>query len=124
MNRSAHFASRIRPNVQAELDAAAAREARGERASAFTHLERAHVLGQHSTVEHVRVHWAMFRWALRNDVMGEAFAQAFRLAAAGLKTWLGWVPTGNTGGSNVSGFRPMPVSADLQRLIDAARLVH
>ncbi len=123
MNRSPNFARRIRPSVQAELDAAAAREARGEPVSAFTHLERAHILGQQSTVEHMRVHWAMFRWALRQNVASEAFGQAWRLAGAGLKTWLGWLPTGNTGGSNVSGFRPMPVPADLQRLIDAARMV-
>lgn len=104
------FALRIRPHVQAELDAAAAREARGEPISAFTHLERAH--------------WAMFRWALRQNIAGEAFGQAWRILAAMLNTWLGWVPFGNTGGTNVSGFRPMPVPADLQRLIDAARTVH
>lgn len=118
------FALRIRPHVQAELDAAAAREARGEPISAFTHLERAHILGQESTVEHVRAHWSMFRWALRQNIAGEAFGQAWRILAAMLNTWLGWVPFGNTGGTNVSGFRPMPVPADLQRLIDAGRTVH
>ncbi|AGW95354.1 hypothetical protein N234_35415 [Ralstonia pickettii DTP0602] len=40
-----------------------------------------------------------------------------------LTTWLGWLPIGNTGGANVSGFKAMPVPADLQRLIDAARAV-
>lgn len=117
------FTLRIRPYVQAELDAAAAREARGEPGVAFTHLERAHILGQGATAEHVRTHWAMFRWALRQNMAGEAFGQAWRLLAATLKTWLGWVPTGNTGGTNVSGLKPMPVPADLQQLIDAARTV-
>jgi Protein of unknown function (DUF3703) len=32
-----------------------------------------------------------------------------------------WVPRGNTGGSNVSPFRSLPVPVDLQRQIDAAR---
>jgi len=118
------FTLRIRPLVQAELDAAATLEARGEPISAFTHLERAHVLGQASTREHVRTHWAMFRWALRQSIPGAAFGQAWRILGAALKTWLGWVPSGNTGGANVSGFRPMPVPADLQRLIDAARTGH
>ena len=118
------FALQIRPHVQAELDAAAAREARGEPILAFTHLERAHILGQESTVEHVRTHWAMFRWALRQNIAGEAFGQIWRILAAVLKTWLGWLPIGNTGGANVSGFKPMPVPADLQRLIDAARTAH
>jgi hypothetical protein len=120
MNLSPRFARRIRPHVQYELDAAAQRELRGEPTSAFGHLERAHVLAQASTVEHVRVHWAMFRWALRQSAAGEAFGQAWRIAGAALKTWL-WVPTGNTGGAKVSGFRPMSVPSDLQRCIDAAR---
>jgi hypothetical protein len=124
LNRSFDFALRIRPSVQAELDAAAAHEARGEPASAFTHLERAHILGQSATLLHVRVHWAMLRWGLRQGLAGEAFGQAWRIVAAAAKTWLGWVPAGNSGGSKVSGFRPMPVPADLQRLIDAARSVH
>jgi hypothetical protein len=62
----------------------------------------------------------MLRWALRHHAAGEALGQAWRIVGATLKTWL-WVPTGNTGGANVSGLRPMPVPADLQRLIDTAR---
>lgn len=120
MNLSLRFARRIRPFVQYELDAATRCEARGEFASAFAHLERAHVLGQASTVEHVRVHRAMFCWALRHSAVVEAFGQAWRMTGALAKTWL-WVPAGNTGGSNVSGFAPMPVPPDLQRLIDVAR---
>jgi hypothetical protein len=121
---SSNFALRIDPSVQAELDAAARLEACGQPLAAFAHLERAHVLGQPSTVQHVRVHWMMFRWALRHGAAAEALGQAGRIAGAALKTWLGWVPAGNTGGANVSPFRPMPVPADLQRLIDAARDMH
>lgn len=120
MNLSIRFARRIRSHVQHELDAAARHEARGEFATAFARLETAHVLGQAATVEHVRVHWAMLRWALRQRVAAEAFGQAWRLVGACLKTWL-WVPVGNTGGASVSGFEPMPVPDELQRLIDAAR---
>jgi hypothetical protein len=122
MRFASNFALRIHPSVQAELHTAAALEARGEPVAAFAHLERAHVLGQQSTIQHVRVHWAMFRWALRHKVAGETVGQAWRIVGAALKTWL-WVPAGNTGGSNVSGFMPMPVPAELQRLIDAARAV-
>jgi hypothetical protein len=117
---ASNFAHRIHPSVQAELDTAVGLEARGEPVSAFAHLERAHILGQQSTLQHVRVHWAMFRWALRQNVAGEAVGQAWRIVGAALKTWL-WVPAGNTGGANVSGFTPMPVPAELQRLIDAAQ---
>ncbi len=115
------FARFIRPHVQAELAAAAAHEARGEYASAFHRLERAHVLGQASTREHVRVHLEMLRWAIRRRDAGEAFGQLWRTLGAALLTAPGWVPEGNTGGARVSGVQPMPIAPDLQRLIDRAR---
>ena len=115
------FARRIHPWVQFELDAADLAEARAERALAFRHLERAHVLGQAATVEHVRVHWRMLLWSLRHRQSREAAGQLGRLAAAALMTGFGWLPDGNTGGADVSAFRPMPIPPDLQHLIDAAR---
>jgi hypothetical protein len=120
MNLSPRFARRIRPFVQDELDAAARHQSLGEFGPAFARLERAHVLGQASTVEHVRVHWAMLCWALGQRAASEILGQAWRAAGALLKTWL-WVPVGNTGGAGVSGWKAMPVAAELQRLIDLAR---
>lgn len=115
------FARRIRSSVQFELDAASHADARGEVQLAFRHLERAHVLGQAATVEHVRVHWWMFLWAMRQRKVGEALGQLWRLLAAAAMTGIGRLPAGNTGGANVNGFRPMPIPPDLQRAIDAAR---
>jgi hypothetical protein len=115
------FAHRIRASVQAELDAAHAAESRGEAALAFRHLERAHVLGQAATAEHVRVHWQMFLWAARQRKPAEAAGQLWRVVAAALLTGLGWVPEGNTGGADASPLRRLPIPDDLQRLIDAAR---
>lgn len=115
------FARRIRPSVQRELAAADQAEARGEAAVAFHHLERAHVLGQPATVEHVRVHWRMFLWAARQRKPVEAGGQLWRLVGAALLTGIGWLPVGNTGGANVSSLRRMPVPPELQRVIDAAR---
>ncbi len=115
------FARRIRSSVQSELDAARQAEARGETEAAFRHLERAHVLGQSATAEHVRAHWQMFLWAGRHRKPGEAAVQLWRLIAAALLTGIGWLPEGNTGGANVSALRRMPVPRDLQRVIDAAR---
>lgn len=115
------FAQRIHSSVQFELDAANRADARGQEEVAFRHLERAHVLGQAVIVEHVRVHWHMLLWAIRHRKPGEARGQAWRLIAAALMTGIGWLPEGNTGGTNVSGFRRMPVPPDLQRVIDAAR---
>jgi hypothetical protein len=115
------FARRIRAHVQQELDTAREAESRGDPVAAFRNLERAHVLGQAATVEHLRVHWRMFTWGLRQRKPGEVAGQVSRLVGAALATPFGWLPHGNTGGSNVSGLRPMPVPEDLRRLIDAAR---
>jgi hypothetical protein len=115
------FAHRIRSSVQSELQAARQTEARGDAGAAFSHLERAHVLGQAATALHVQVHWRMFLWAARQRKPAEVAGQLGRLAAAVLVTGIGWLPHGNTGGANVSAFRRMPIPNDLQRLIDAAR---
>jgi hypothetical protein len=115
------FSLLIQPSVQTELDAAASAEALGHFHTAFRHLERAHVLGQAATWQHVRVHWRMFRFAQRNRRAGEAFGQAWRLVAAAIFTPAGLVPEGNTGGARVNGLRRMPVPADLREAIDAAR---
>lgn len=115
------FAARIRPYVTAELQAAAAAERGGDAARAFCHLERAHVLGQASTREHVRVHWRMLCFGLRQRSPREVFGQLLRIAGAAGKTAVGLVPEGNTGGANVSPFRRMPVPPELAAIIAAAR---
>jgi hypothetical protein len=115
------FTDRIRPAVQAALDAADYEESRGRFATAFGHLERAHVLGQQSTREHVRVHWRMLRFAIRNRLAPEAAGQSWRVLAAAVFTPLGLVPRGNTGGAGISGVARLDIPQDLQRVIDAAR---
>lgn len=115
------FAQRIRSSVEVELDAARQAEVLGQPLAAFRHLERAHVLGQVATSLHVLVHWHMFLWAARQRKPVEVAGQIGRLVAAVLLTGIGWLPMGNTGGTNVSALRPMPIPDDLQRVIDAAR---
>ena len=104
--------------VQEELDSARRLEQWGNVDGAFRHLERAHVLGQPLTATHVRVHWEMLRWALRQRRPREIIGQLLRIVGAATKTALGWVPHGNTGGANVSPIRPMPIPPDLQQQID------
>jgi hypothetical protein len=110
------FANRIRPHVDAELAAAERDPVHG-----FRNLERAHVLGQASTREHVRVHWRMLGWAWRRREVGAVLGQAFRLTGAALLTFIGMVPHGNTGGSNVSAFRRMTIDPELEAIIKQAR---
>lgn len=115
------FARLVRPHVDAELRASAEADARADAALSFRHLERAHVLGQASTVQHVRVHWRMFVWGWRQRSMRECLGQLLRMAGAATMTVFGLVPAGNTGGSNVSPYQPMPVDPELAALIEQAR---
>lgn len=115
------FGRRIRPYVEREILAARQAEARGKPAVAFSHLERAHILGQTSTVEHVRVHWHMFLWGIRQRNLGECLGQLLRIVGAAIGTVVGLVPRGNTGGTNVNPFQPMPIPPDLAAKIKEAR---
>jgi hypothetical protein len=47
--------------------------------------------------------------------------QIFRIFRAVTKTIFGQIPSGNTGGSNVSPFKKIPVSPELQAIISTAR---
>lgn len=114
------FRTRIRPSVEAELGAARVAAEQGDLTRAFARLERAHVLGQASTLLHVRVHWNMLVWGLSQRSAREVLGQILRLVGAATKTPLGLVPTGNTGGANVSPLRRMAIAPELQQLIDAA----
>jgi Protein of unknown function (DUF3703) len=114
------FSTYIRTHVTDELDHSIRIEKAGHSKLAFTHLERAHVLGQASTREHVRTHVYMLRWALRNGQLREAFGQVVRVFGALTKTAVGLVPEGNTGGANISPFKSLPVPPELARIIAQA----
>jgi hypothetical protein len=117
LDRRTPVERRIRPWVERELSASRLRQSEGRRESAFIHLERAHVLGQNSTRLHVRVHLAMLRWAIDERDLREARGQLLRVIGAATLTVFGFNPSGNTGGVNVSAFRPMPIDHDLATIL-------
>lgn len=115
------FRKRVAAYVEIEFENAKWARSAGEFSQEFTHLERAHVLGQESTYWHVKVHVLMLAWATRNGSVREALGQIFRIVGAATKTAFGLVPQGNTGGANVSPFKKMPISPDLATLIQRAK---
>ncbi len=115
------FSRNIAPFVDGELRQANDAELVGQTALAFSHLERAHILGQASTYQHVRVHLRMLQWGLRHRRPREVLGQVFRLFGAATKTAIGLVPEGNTGGANISALQAMPVPQDLNAIIRQAR---
>lgn len=114
-----NYTRKIQPFFDSELHAAKLAFNRNPR-EAFHHLERAHVLGQHSTILHMRAHWHMFLWGLQQSDIRECLGQIMRIVGAATKTAIGWVPRGNTGGSNVSPFKPMAVPSDLEEIMQQA----
>ena len=106
--------------IDVEMTQYKAARAGGNAASAWRHLERAHIISQPFLALHLDNHWAMlgFAWAKRD--ISELAGQIARLALAPLGSLTGRIPIGNTGRSNVSAFKPMPLPDDLHRLIEDA----
>ena len=91
---------------------------KGELPLAWRQLERAHILGQPWAVEHTDVHWIMLKFGIRIKSWKEIFGQIPRLLIGGVKSFVGKIPVGNTGGADVPPLRPMEIPADLQNLLN------
>ena len=90
----------------------------GDPERAFRHLERAHVIGQTFVGAHAKTHWLMLALEIRRRRMTAAFGQAVRLVLGVIGSAVGVVPIGNTGGSDISMFKRLPIAPDLQEIID------
>lgn len=88
---------------------------------AWRHLERAHILGQAYPIEHTSVHWKMFKFGLAIKNWHEVLGQIPRLLVGGVKSFVGKIPVGNTGGANVPALQPMEIPEDLQKILDKYR---
>ena len=84
---------------------------------AWRKLERSHILGQSWAVEHTYVHWKMLLFAFRIKNTREIFGQLPRILVGGVKSYVGKIPVGNTGGANVPPLKSMPVPADIKELM-------
>ncbi|HEV2530322.1 alpha/beta fold hydrolase [Phenylobacterium sp.] len=115
------YRQRISPLVATELQAAKLEERSGNWTGSFRRLERAHILSQASTAEHIRVHSHMLGWAIRRQDLREALAQVLRIVGAATKTVFGLIPEGNTGGGDVGAFRSHGIPEDLAAQITASR---
>lgn len=84
---------------------------------AWRHLERAHIIGQPWAVEHTLVHWMMLAFAFKIKNTKEIIGQLPRLLVGGIKSFVGKIPVGNTGGANVPPLLPMEVPQDLKEVM-------
>ena len=115
-----HFYQNIKPIVEQELTLAQQARKQRNKVVEFTHLENAHVLGQASTILHTKVHVLMLFWAVRQVDIKECLGQALRIIGAATKTAIGFIPAGNTGGTNIHPFKVLPVSAKFAAIIAKA----
>jgi hypothetical protein len=89
----------------------------GDLDGAFKRLEIAHVLGQRHVLRHVETHWLMLKIGVKRNSAREIVGQVLRIVIGAIGSCIGVVPIGNTGGTNISMFRRLPIPFELKRLL-------
>lgn len=97
--------------------------AAGNLSVAWRHLERAHIIGQAYPFAHSRAHWEMLKFGIKIKSAKEIVGQIPRLLIGGVKSFVGKIPVGNTGGADVAPLNVMEIPYDLEILnsADASR---
>ncbi len=80
---------------------------------AWRHLEKAHIIGQAYPFEHSYVHWKMFLFGIKIKDGKEIVGQIPRLLVGGVKSFVGKIPVGNTGGANVPPLKSLPIEEEV-----------
>lgn len=93
-------------------------------AGAWHHLERAHVLGQSFAWPHTYVHWQMLQFGIRIKNTREVIGQIPRLLVGGLKSFVGEIPLGNTGGASIPPLRTLPIEPEIQAIFQKCGIQH
>ncbi|MGB4844759.1 MAG: DUF3703 domain-containing protein [Ferruginibacter sp.] len=108
----------LKPFYAEELRLSKAEFAMKNYQQSWRHLERAHILGQPYPIEHTAVHWKMLGFGIKIKNGKEIIGQIPRLLVGGIKSFVGKIPVGNTGGSNVLPLQPMEIPADIAIIIN------
>jgi hypothetical protein len=112
----------VQQMITIEMAAYAQSRKRGDVATAWRALERAHIMSQPYLGLHVTNHWTMLTFAISERDMKEVLGQIFRLALAPLGAISGRIPTGNTGRSNIGAFVPMDIPEDIRAKMQSDKL--
>jgi len=107
----------IKDHYRRELDLYQTEFAKRNLPLAWHQLERAHILAQAWPREHSYVHWRMLLFGIHIKSGREILGQIPRLLVGGVKSFVGNIPVGNTGGANVPPLRPMEIPEDLSRVL-------
>lgn len=104
----------LKPYFNAELSKYRSEYSNGNLKFAWSHLERAHILGQKYPLAHSYVHWKMLQFGFKVKSGKEIFGQIPRLVFGGIKSFVGTIPTGNPGGANVPALKAFPIEEELK----------
>lgn len=107
----------LKKHVTYELQKSKETFEKGELQVSWRHLERAHILGQAYPIEHSQAHWQMLVFAFRIKNAKEILGQIPRLLVGGVKSFVGEIPLGNSGGADVPPLKPMEIPSDLQEIL-------
>jgi hypothetical protein len=109
---------RLKPFFLKEIEIAGRYLLMNDFRSCWHHLERAHILGQPYPYHHTLVHWKMLLFGIKLKDKREIVGQIPRLLVGGVKSFVGEIPVGNTGGANVSPLKSMEICAELNKIIE------
>lgn len=112
--------NKLIPFYQKELDAVNNNLKNDNLQNAWYHLERAHIIAQKYPYEHTFVHWKMLQFGIKIKSSKEIFGQIPRLLVGGVKSFVGHIPAGNTGGANVPPLKPMEIPADIKEILNSS----
>lgn len=107
----------LKPFYEKELTEAAITYSKGHFLQSWQHLERAHILGQPYPLAHSYVHWKMLLFGIKTKNTKEIIGQIPRLLLGGVKSFVGNIPVGNTGGANVPPLKSIEIPEDLLLII-------
>ncbi len=113
----------LKPYYNKELQSYRQEVQKNNLQKAWQHLERAHIIGQSFPYEHSFVHWKMLQFGFKIKNTKEIIGQIPRLLIGGVKSFVGKVPIGNTGGANVPPLKPLPLAPELEQLLAQATIV-
>lgn len=109
--------SGVKLHFEMELEFSRIQFRNGNLLASWKHLERAHILGQAWPIQHTIAHWRMMRFALKMKNGKEIIGQIPRLLVGGVKSFVGEIPVGNSGGANVPALMPMEIPDDLSEVL-------
>ena len=119
MNFNIKMPSKLIPFYQKELETVKDNLGMDNLQMAWHHIERAHIIGQKYPYEHTFIHWKMLQFGIKIKSTKEVLGQIPRLLVGGVKSFVGHIPVGNTGGANVPPLKPMEIPKDIQKILNS-----